>query len=385
MGEKEIEVKKLIIKSLLSEISEEENKKLENWIKENESNKLLYNKIIDKQNLVKKINILDSINEEKSFKQIKKNLKTNSKSNKVRLLNLSYKIAASVILMISIFYTTQYFLTETQTLNFKPGENQALLFIEGNEPINLTNKSNENIKVNNTEVKINNNEVVYTAPRSSSLFVKNSKITTPRGGEYKLVLPDGTKVWLNAESEIEFPSDFKGKYRKVKVKGEVFFDVTKNKDKPFIVQLPKYKVMVLGTKFNVNSYQNSKTTHITLCEGKVQVFSSKLSKNVYLEPGMQFNYNKKLNNYTVKEVNVLEFSSWIKGYFYYKDKPLSYIMQNLSRWYDFKIDYDNDKMKNRLFSAKFSRQDNLKTILKVMEEGSGLKFKIKKNTIYVEK
>ena len=163
-------------------------------------------------------------------------------------------------------------------------------------------------------------------------------LTTPRGKDFLLVLADGTKVWLNAESRLRYPVAFNGKERRVELEGEACFEVAKDAEHPFIVCANGMNTMVLGTKFNVRSY-SVEDRHVTLVNGKVQVTNTVNNKSVTLRPGQDLTYTE-TGEEKVSEVNIATYTAWTEGMFYFEDVPLEEIMGALGRWYNVNIDFE---------------------------------------------
>ena len=167
-------------------------------------------------------------------------------------------------------------------------------------------------------------------------------LTTPRGKDFLLVLADGTKVWLNAESRLRYPVAFHGKERRVELEGEACFEVAKDAEHPFIVCANGMNTMVLGTKFNVRSY-SVEDRHVTLVNGKVQVTNTVNNKSVTLRPGQDLTYTE-TGEEKVSEVNIATYTAWTEGMFYFEDVPLEEIMGALGRWYNVNIDFERREL-----------------------------------------
>ncbi|NII83251.1 MULTISPECIES: FecR family protein [unclassified Pedobacter] len=209
---------------------------------------------------------------------------------------------------------------------------------------------------------------------------RNNTVTTPSGGQYQVKLPDGTLVWLNAETKFTFPSHFSEKNRRVELDGEAYFEVSKDKNHPFIVKSKKQEVEVLGTHFNINSYENSLGTKTTLLEGSVKVKGTRGEK--IIAPGEQ----SVLYGNTI-EVNAVDPTfaiDWKNGEFRFKNEPLPSIMQKLSRWYSvqFVMNVHSEQMPS--FSGSVSRFDNISEVLKMLEETGNIKFYINGKVITVK-
>jgi transmembrane sensor len=202
--------------------------------------------------------------------------------------------------------------------------------------------------------------------------VKYNSITIPRGGEYHLVLCDGTKIWLNSESSLKFPMQFIGKDRQVELTGEAYFEVAENKAKPFRVMVKNTEIRVLGTHFNINAYNMVNTT---LIEGSVKLKSG--VNEVLLKPG-EFGVKTVKGDINIGDADIEAVTAWRNGYFVFRDETIKSIMERISRWYDVDIEY-HENAGEKEFYGKISRELSLKELLNSMELTGSVKFKIIEN------
>src|SRR5699024_5260550 len=202
-----------------------------------------------------------------------------------------------------------------------------------------------------------------------------NSLTTPRGGQYQLTLPDGTKVWLNAASSIRYPTAFTEHERQVKITGEAYFEVAKDAHKPFIVTVDNMEVKVLGTRFNINAYADETTINTTLLEGSVKVVSSTDNiRSLILNSGQQVQLDKVGQMELVKNADVGEVSAWKKGLFVFHSDELPAIMRRLSRWYDVEVEYKNNTVPTTHFTGAIQRDVNISEVLKMFELTGGVRF-----------
>jgi len=237
-----------------------------------------------------------------------------------------------------------------------------------------------NANQNNTEVLLSDGsdqlEVVsdkqldykQQAPAKASSQSAASKllsVTTPRGKDYHLTLSDGTQVWMNADSKLEFPKQFAGLQRKVKLQGEAYFEVAKDAKHPFVVETEYFNTTVLGTTFNIKAY-SAKDANIVLIEGSVKVQAGKHMQQ--LRPGQQASVGSHNASFIVREVDTYPFTQWREGFFYFENETLFEIMQELGRWYNVNIAFeDNQKMNLRLHFV-CNRSQALSEAIKNMNE-----------------
>jgi hypothetical protein len=203
--------------------------------------------------------------------------------------------------------------------------------------------------------------------------IQNFTLTTPKGGQYRITLSDGTKVWLNAASSISYQSGFAGKERRVEVKGEAYFEVAHNAQKAFIVQTETQEIKVLGTAFNVNAYENEGVTVTTLVHGKVQLNSPNVLKSAFLKPGEQAVLSQHI--FQISPVDVSLNTAWKDGEFIFTATPLRAALRQIERWYNLDIDY-SDIPENIQIHASLQRDKPLSAVVSALEKITGLKFDV---------
>lgn len=252
-----------------------------------------------------------------------------------------------------------------------PGSNKATLILEDGTAVPLDSTGSQTIKQGNTVVQRNNGQLLYSGRPVAAKLVYNI-LATPKGGQYQVVLPDGTKVWLNAASRLKYPVAFTGSDRLVELEGEAYFETTKDAHKPFIVKAGDLKVQVLGTSFDIMAYKDEKHTHTTLISGAVKVASEKESK--LLQPGQQAVMNTNAGNIGVNTVNTDEVIAWKNGYFSFRDADIAAVMRQLERWYDITVSYPSGIPKGT-FSGEMGRGLTLSEALKILEQ-TNVNFKI---------
>lgn len=225
--------------------------------------------------------------------------------------------------------------------------------------------------------KTKDGQLVYEGEAKENAL---NKIATPKGGQYQISLPDGTKVWLNAASSLSYPAAFIGKKREVNLLGEAYFEVASNKKMPFVVHSNGQEVEVLGTHFNVNAYVDEPHIKTTLLEGRVKVKLNNSKATVILEPGQQsFSV---LDHLDVTTINVAEVTAWKDGYFLFQDEDIRAIMRKISRWYDVEVVYGAGVSTNKI-GGKISRSKSLETVLKTLSKTDKFNFKLEGRRVTV--
>ena len=403
MQEKINRITSLIEKFLEEQLPLEEEKELNEWLAEAEENRIFFQQITDKSILREKLKIYQSTNSDAIWQ------KTVQKIDGGKLVNLypekkvyriSYtKIAAAAAVILFISAGTWYYFgqpvqkqtAKTENNNNKalpvsnliiPGSTKAILTLADGSTIDLNGVQNGALaKQGQTQVTKNDGRLIYNrepnvdGPQNSQ-SVYNT-VTTPKGGEYHITLPDGSKVWLNAASSLRFPIAFAGNERIVELTGEAYFEVNpqdqklttttqKNTKTPFIVKITTpsgnlNEVEVLGTHFNVMAYAEENAVKTTLVEGKVKVTSGNSFQTI--KPGEQAKL--KDGGITVKNVDASEVVSWTKGYIPVGGPDLDYTMRQIGRWYDVNIIYKGKKPETS-FEGKLSRTASIKGVIELL-------------------
>lgn len=322
----------------------------------------------------------------------------NRKSKKRKI----YAIAAvltGLITISGILYISSHKYAEEKILpaslstemahDVSPGGNKAILILSNGKKIILNRAANGNIaKQGNIQIiKLDSGELAYHASANnpaSPAPIQYNTIETPVGGQFRVTLPDGTKVWLNAVSSIRFPTSFTTKERKVTVTGEVYFEVAENPSQPFIVNANNTQIKVLGTHFNVNAYSNEAETKTTLLEGSIKVVPVSNDKNaLVIAPGEQAKVNSDGKIFLVKEADTDEIMGWKNGLFVFHDDDLQTVMRRLSRWYNIRVEYKNNNIPSSHFTGAIRREVNLSEVFKMLELTGGAVFDIEDKKVIV--
>ena len=312
---------------------------------------------------------------------------------KSRRMTLRWSIAASIILLVGLFVGRTISgvrdIHEEQELAksvMQPGTSKAILMMADGKEVVLEQGQNLNILLNErVRVATSSQGIVYEEHGKGMVTEEYNKLTTPVGGEYSLVLSDGTKVFLNADSELKYPVEFSDGKRIVDLKGEAYFEVHKDSLRPFIVRMNGAEVTVLGTSFNVNTYGDDGQIYTTLVNGSVRVASMKNKQEEILKPGMQSVMNVQSGLLTVRKVDVEPYVAWREGRFVFRAMTLDLIMRQLQRWYDFEVFYQNSELKDYEFRGVIKRDMVLDKVLSVIKATTNVDFEVKGKVITIIK
>lgn len=252
-----------------------------------------------------------------------------------------------------------------------PGSNKAVLTLSDGSTITLDSTGHQVIRQGATAIHQQGGQLKYDA-QSASAAIQYNTLATPRGGQFRITLPDGTQVWLNAASTLRYPTAFTGPERLVEVNGEAYFEVAGNAARPFKVKIKNAEVLVLGTSFNVNAYADEPITQTTLLQGSIKLSAN--NNQVLLKPGQQATLATG-KEFHIDEVNPNDAIAWKNGYFLFKNESIESVMRTIARWYDVDVTYQGDVTKQRL-GGTVSRYEKLEDLLKTIELTKSLKFKI---------
>jgi len=330
---------------------------------------------------------------------------TEHKQNQVLHYLRAVSIAAAILLFVTagIYFYSNRDLAEVEQEQFVkidvqndilPGYNKAILTLADGSKISLDDAANGllasqgNIAITKTE----NGQIVYeknSFQKSKHNFSPSeiNTIQTPRGGKYQIRLPDGSNVWLNSASTLRYPTTFAGRERKVQLKGEAYFEIAPNKLKPFRVESNNQVVEVLGTHFNINSYDDEDYVKTTLLEGSVKVIlnskSDAAANTRLLKPGEQSLTKSSNSGIRIENADTEKAIAWKNGYFKFKNTPIREIMREIERWYDVELVYEG-KIPTDEFTGFVSNDVKISAVLKIMEESGGVKFTVKGKKLKVK-
>ena len=380
------EFAKELLRYTRGELSKEEEKGIEQVLLEVKGMNTLVEELKDKNRIEHEMHVIARFDTERALGKVK-----NRKQVKRRGI-LSWIAAASVVVIGGV--SAWILLSQEPDVHnlpvaekFEPGKAVVTLEMASGLKYRLDTLSSV-VRNNRVNVAFDNNDGVLKIKEQDSLADGATKeigyntVNVPYGGTYTVELCDGTKVYLNSGTTLEFPSRFDGKVRSVILKGEAYFDVARNVSKPFVVEVDEMKVKVLGTSFNVKSYVDEPGVYTTLVEGSVAILRDGQPEKK-IKPGEQAYYNKGVGTLSIAEVDVNEFTSWKDGLFYFKDIALEEILRIVSRWYDLEVFYMNQGAKSVIYSGKLPMYSSVEDVLRKFEISGDVRFELKGRTLTV--
>ena len=367
-----------IAKSMAGELSDEELQLLDEWRMTSARNHQLYDRIVSRERREAKRRHFTAFDKVSGWQGNSKKLKeTEKKVNRWRVF-LRY----AAILLIPLSATVYGVLRsgeETVSLAdlnaITPGGTRAELVLPSGEVVDLVAKSGvisrgENTVINNEGKTLSYKSIGNQAPMDS---LRYNEVIVPKGGEYQLVLSDGTLVYLNSMTKIRFPERFSEKCREVEVCGEAFFEVAENKRVPFVVKTDAYEITVLGTKFNVTAYADEQVATTTLVEGAVSISGKCIGEAKALRPNEQFVLDRVSGSVEIKNVDVNYYTAWKDGMFRFRDVRLEEIMHVVERWYDMTVVYEDESVRDLHFGFNMSRLETIEPLLNIFELNGKIK------------
>lgn len=375
----------LVYRFLRGELSVEEREELDGWLQDGKHREW-FERIRNRENILQKSFHFDQLN--KGRKECWRRLEKSTGLWRRRVMRRWMLTAASLMipLLVGLLYHDVLWnnepLMREKKMEIVPGGASAMLYLPDGKVVDLGRDSVCALKLAGGGTFLNERgTLTYRKDSAKGRILRYSELRIPRGGEYKVILPDGTTVWLNAESSLRFPNEFTGKTRKVYASGELYFDVSHDEMQPFEVNVEEgYTIEVLGTEFNVRAYRNSPCA-TTLVKGNVRVKGK--DHEVLLKPGQQAVATDDGKSIEVKDIDVAPCVAWHNGLFHFEQVPLKDIMEELSRWYDVQVFFENESVKNECFTLEMRRFDDFNRVLNLIEHTGMVKITVNEHVVTV--
>lgn len=377
----------LIAHRLTITLSIKELEELERWLNADKQNRQLLEDM-HRRNFYTEKQIEEYLYDSMSAFQ-KVSARRQQQLRRRRSLRIWRSVAAVAVLLIGtslafLYRSSQVELLPVRVAELSAGESRAILTLGNGQRMELTGRMSdsvffeEGIRLNATGVAIQYD--------SASLDMSSSAYNTlevPRKGEFQLLLADGTKVWINSESRIKYPVSFNGRERRVYLEGEAYFEVSKNERMPFVVDMGKAEVRVLGTSFNARAYRDEDGIYATLAEGRICLDAG--GKSLNLLPEEQGLVDLVNGNMSKKRVDIHLYTAWKDGRFVFQEQKLEDMMNTLARWYDIEIFFESELLKQVTFTGNLKRYDSFNKIIELLEMTQMAHFKVDGNTIFISK
>jgi hypothetical protein len=369
-----------------TEISEQEISKLKRWIDSSPPNKNIYNKCKNIYFSGKKFKLIDNINSDYAWEVFSKKIQDFRKPLIYSILK--YAVILLPILGLSLFFlfSLNQFLREPNNKyssfdEIYSGKRKAVLTLATGKKINLGAISK--IVSSNSQHTIHSDSLGFLKYKVTGLKKEEyNSLYVEKACNYKLFLSDGTIVWLNSDSEIEYPIGFTEEKRKVILRGEAYFEVSKDKEKPFIVSTPEMDIEVLGTEFNINTYDDKKNVELLLVEGSVSYHVG--GCNGVLEPGELIVYNKTGQFLDIKkEVDITRYTSWKNGVFSFEKMDLEKLSKEINRWFNVKVVFDDLSVKEQIFTGAIEKDKSLKFLVEILEATNTVQCTLKRDALHI--
>ena len=374
---------------LLGDITEEERQELEDWCEEAPRNRKLFEQICQEDLFSKERYVYEKIHATKAFSVFEKRVRKVSS----RSIGNWWKYAAVLLFPILVVgswklmhETEQVSIVASSVAPIQPGCSQAVLVLDDGRKVFLKEEE-EGVISEDKEITVTGEKdrLVYTSSEGKNVDeIRFNELEVPRGGEYKVRLADGTLVYLNSATRMKYPVKFDEKERKVYLSGEAYFEVAKDPERPFFVEMEGVEVRVYGTSFNVNTHQKGNIQTV-LVKGSIGVKVLSSGMESVIRPGQMAEFKQGNTKVDVKDVNVAVYTDWKDGIFRFENQRLEDILAVLSNWYDMNVFYQTVSVKELHFSGYMERYKDVSVILEAITLSTGVTFSIQGKTIVVSK
>ncbi len=374
---------------LLGDITEEERQELEDWCEEAPRNRKLFEQICQEDLFSKERYVYEKIHDTKAFSVFEKRVRKVSS----RSIGNWWKYAAVLLFPILVVgswklmhETEQVSIVASSVAPIQPGCSQAVLVLDDGRKVFLKEEE-EGVISEDKEITVTGEKdrLVYTSSEGKNVDeIRFNELEVPRGGEYKVRLADGTLVYLNSATRMKYPVKFDEKERKVYLSGEAYFEVAKDPERPFFVEMEGVEVRVYGTSFNVNTHQEGNIQTV-LVKGSIGVKVLSSGMESMIRPGQMAEFKQGNTKVDVKDVNVAVYTDWKDGIFRFENQRLEDILTVLSNWYDVDVFYQTASVKELHFSGYMERYKDVSVILEAITLSTGVTFSIQGKTIIVSK
>lgn len=384
MTKKYIRIAELIYKDKIGELTGQEKQELLGWLEESDFNRQIFDELAKGSSLSRSYAEYRNVHREQVWNKIEKQIAPQRPRLSLRWIGYA---ASVMILVVAGWFAFQMSDNKDSVQEGKkvaritPGTQKAILHLDNGEQVVLAD-NNTVIVEDSLSGKIE--QVDKTLVYQTESTVKEERLNVleiPNGGEFQVTLADGSRVWLNAGTKLTYPIAFVGKERRVHLDGEGYFEVVRDENQPFIVEINGMEVKVLGTSFNLRSFAADNRSTATLVSGKIEVKTP--TRHVELSPNQQADLVVGENKLDVREVDAVVYGAWTKGKFVFRRERLETILDDVSRWYNVTVFYEQSRVKEILFSGIVERYADISETLKMLEKTGKVSFIVDEQKIIV--
>lgn len=381
---KAFEIAKLVWKSLRGELSDEEQKTLQQWRSASSANEDAFRRMTSDDFYEKTVERWADFDERLAYERF---LRRKTRYRETRRLWRRVGSVAAIVLPL-VFAVVLYremeerdAVIETEVARIVPGTSKAKLMLADGRIIELGERGvDSTIVTRGSRIDASGSGLVYTK-KDGEVKLEYNELLIPRGGEFCLTLSDSTRVWLNSSTTIRYPEVFGKEERRVFVEGEAFFEVKKDARRPFVVEFARSEVTVLGTSFNVRAYPDEGHSLTTLAEGSVRVETG--GQELRLKPGEQVEVDGISGNMVKRVVDVENYTSWKDGRFVFVRQSLEDILRTLARWYNIQVVFRDEGAKQVSLSGNLRRYDDFSSVADMLQMTGDVRFVLNGNEVYV--
>ena len=368
---------------LLGVATDEERGELEAWLDERPENRELYERIRRELRSAEELPVFCRLDEAKAWEDFKRNREGKRRR---RLTVRMTRYAAAVVVVVGAALAVWMFRGERPAGKEEaivPGSSRATLVVASGETVVLGADGGEGVVdvTAGRQAKRLEDALVYDTTRTAVAAEEYNTLSIPRGGEFKLMLADGTLVHLNAATRLKYPVAFGGKERRVWLEGEAYFEVATDSARPFYVETADMRVRVYGTAFNVNTHKDGKT-QTALVEGRVGVTVAG-TEEMMMEPGELLSYYRREKTVTLEHVDTRPYVAWKEGYFAFENETLEEMMRTLALWYNVEVFFQSEEVKHFVFTGFMRKYEQIETILAAVCDVTGAHYSINGRTVVI--
>lgn len=383
MMKKIIELAKYIVKAKISNLSNEEQKTIDDWKNSQDERKDLYAKLKSDDFFRNKKEIHDKFDTIKGWGELNKRNEFKSNKNIIHYAKYAAVIIITISLSIIISQNISRKIATDTAHHIEAVSAKAFILLSNGKKINVDSLANSHkIKIGDFSIKKYDRKIVYNQQKNISYKNEYNTIIIPKGGDYQLTLSDGSQIWLNSDTKLRFPITFYENTRKVFLEGEAYFDVAHDENKPFVIITETSEIEVLGTSFNLSSYKEDNKFKISLVNGSVK--TTLPTTEVVMKAGYELSFDKTTKTVTQKQINTDDVVLLKKGIYVFQGKNLLEVSKYIERWYNVKFHFKNKNIETTIFTGFVNKYEPIDSFINRFKEIMEYSIRIEGNNIYVK-